>query len=55
MVSEEKKKAQKDPSEAKKPYRKPRLQIYGDLSSITKAVTGGKKTDHFTSGPSDKT
>jgi hypothetical protein len=43
-------------SPARKPYQKPRLQIYGDLAEITKAVFGTKANDgggatnmHFTS------
>jgi hypothetical protein len=41
---------------ARKPYQKPRLQIYGDLAEITKANFGTKANDgsggtnmHFTS------
>jgi len=41
---------------ARKPYTKPRLEVYGDLAQITKGVTGSKTNDglghpnrHFTS------
>ena len=41
---------------ARKPYTKPRLQVYGDLAHITKGITGTKTNDgsghpnkHFTS------
>jgi hypothetical protein len=41
---------------ARKAYQKPRLQIYGDLAEITKAILGSKTNDgaghpnkHFTS------
>ena len=41
---------------ARKVYRKPRLQTYGDLADITKGVSGSKTNDgaghpnkHFTS------
>ena len=41
---------------ARKPYRAPQLQVYGDLAEITQTVTGTKTNDgaghpnmHFTS------
>jgi len=41
---------------ARKPYSKPRLEVYGDLAQITKGLTGTKTNDgsghpnrHFTS------
>ena len=41
---------------ARKPYRKPQLQEYGDLAEITKTLSGSKTNDgsgnpnmHFTS------
>jgi hypothetical protein len=41
---------------ARKPYTKPRLEVYGDLAQITKGVLGTKTNDgsghpnkHFTS------
>lgn len=41
---------------ARKPYQKPQLQVYGDLSEITRSITGSKDRDgaghpnkHFTS------
>lgn len=37
----------------KQEYRPPKLQVYGDLSHITKAMTTGSKNDH--SGGSVKT
>ena len=43
-------------TQTKKPYRKPKLRVYGDLASIVKNVTGTKLNDgaghpnkHFTS------
>jgi hypothetical protein len=40
----------------RRPYTKPRLQVYGDLAEITKSLTGSKTNDgaghpnmHFTS------
>jgi len=44
------------PAPARKAYQKPQLQVYGDLSEITQALTGTKDRDggghpnkHFTS------
>jgi hypothetical protein len=34
------------PYAVKKPYTPPRLVIYGDLNSITRANPGGNKNDH---------
>ena len=41
---------------ARKPYQKPRLEVYGDLADITKSQAAGTKNDgavhpnkHFTS------
>lgn len=45
MVLEDKKDAQGLSPEGKKPYRKPELQIYGDLGSITGHLSPGKKED----------
>ena len=43
-------------SAPRKPYRKPQLQVYGDLAQVTKSVIGSKTNDggghpnkHFTS------
>jgi len=55
MVIEDRKEVQGASPERKKPYSKPRLQIYGDLNTITGAVTSGKKEDKFSPGPSDMT
>jgi hypothetical protein len=55
MVLEDQKGAQVVSPEGKKPYRKPQLQIYGDLNTITNAVTAGKNEDKYSPGPSDMT
>lgn len=55
MVLEDRKEDGVVRPEGKKPYRKPQLQIYGDLNTITKAVSSGKKEDGFSPGPSDMT
>jgi hypothetical protein len=55
MVLEDKKDAQVVSPGGKKPYRKPQLQIYGDLNTITRAVTTGKNEDKYSPGPSDMT
>lgn len=31
----------------KQEYRPPRLQMYGDLTQMTKAAASGSKNDHF--------
>jgi len=48
--------AQSSEAPARKPYTKPRLEVYGDLAQITKGVLGTKTNDgsghpnkHFTS------
>jgi hypothetical protein len=48
--------AQSNGKAPRKPYEKPRLQVYGDLAEITKGITGSKTNDgsghpnrHFTS------
>ena len=33
-----------DPDQVKKPYSTPRLQLYGDIREITKAVGGVSQT-----------
>ena len=55
LVLEDQKGAQVVSPEGKKPYRKPQLQIYGDLNTITNAVTAGKNEDKYSPGPSDMT
>jgi len=45
MVLEDEKKVPEVSPEGKKPYRKPQLQIYGDLSSITRHVASGMNED----------
>jgi hypothetical protein len=45
MVFEDKKDAKKVSPEGKKPYSKPKLQVYGDLSSITRTVHRNTKQD----------
>jgi hypothetical protein len=47
---------QRSPATPRKEYRKPRLQIYGDLTEVTLGKTGSKTNDgsghpnmHFTS------
>ena len=42
--------------QARKPYHKPQLQVYGDLTEITQSLTGSRMNDgaahanmHFTS------
>jgi hypothetical protein len=37
----------------RKPYRKPELQIYGDLSSITRTVNITDKNEDHGDGPMD--
>jgi hypothetical protein len=41
------------PAPAKKPYRSPRLQSYGDLQRITAGI-GGKKADATPPGGKSK-
>jgi hypothetical protein len=55
MAFEDQKEAESISPEGKKPYRKPQLQIYGDLGSLTGHVTTGKQEDHFSPGPADMT
>lgn len=40
MREQNKTKADRTPSSGKKPYRAPRLAVYGDLRTITKAKGG---------------
>jgi len=44
MVFEDQKEVQGVSPEGKKPYRKPELQVYGDLSSITGTHDNGHPT-----------
>jgi hypothetical protein len=46
MVLRDQKDVQRVSSEGKKPYRKPELQVYGDLGSMTRTFTTGKNEDH---------
>ena len=55
MVLEDKKDVQGVSPETKKPYRKPELQTYGDLGSITKTISGGKKEDKGNHPGADRT
>jgi hypothetical protein len=55
MALEDQKEAESISPEGKKPYRKPQLQIYGDLGSLTGHLTTGKQEDHFSPGPADMT
>ena len=55
MAFEEEKEAEAVSPEGKKPYRKPQLQVYGDLGSLTGHLTTGMAEDHFSPGPGDKT
>ena len=41
MVFEDKKDVKAVSPEGKKPYSKPRLQVYGDLGAITKSANNG--------------
>jgi hypothetical protein len=51
MVFEDKKDVQGVSAEGKKPYSKPKLEVYGDLASITRAKDAGHPlSDGGTSG-----
>jgi hypothetical protein len=39
--------------DARKPYVKPQLQIYGDLRQITQATSAGKKNDNAMTAPNN--
>lgn len=55
MIRDEEKEVHAAQPEGRRAYSKPHLQIYGDLDSITRAITSGKNEDHFSPGPSDMT
>jgi hypothetical protein len=55
MVLEDKKEVQGVSPEGKKPYRKPELQIYGDLGSVTKNISGGTHEDKGNVKGADRT
>jgi len=39
-----------DPKSAKKPYRRPKLTVYGDLRDITQTTTGAGAVMDMTAG-----
>jgi hypothetical protein len=58
MASHDTAATERQPNQAhrRKPYQKPRLEVYGDLTEITQSVTGSRMNDgaahankHFTS------
>jgi len=55
MAFKEEKDVQAVSPKGKKPYRKPELQVYGDLSSITGAINAGHPLGDSGAAPLTKT